>query len=73
MTTKRAIVTGRIIKHNGHALVIMRSAHLTAHATSDGNKSETIDALHFAADKLTEHSADLHGVLDFDVNGKLYA
>lgn len=74
--TTRALVSGRIIKHNGHALVILRSGHATAHAVSaltNNGPGSTKDALDFAADKLTEHSTDLRGVLDFDVNGRLYA
>lgn len=73
MTTTRALVSGRIIKHGGHALVVMRGAHATSHATSAlGNRSVgTLGAMDCAADRLIAHSANDDGEHDYTVDGRL--
>lgn len=67
--TKRALVTGRIIKHNGHALVVMRGPHATGHGSANGVWT-TLDALDDAAKKLVAHSRDYNGTYDYATTGR---
>jgi len=72
MTTKRALVSGRILKKSG--LVIMRGPHATS-TTSTARQWEGSlpTALFVGAQNLITHSRGIDAPSDYKLNGELRA